>query len=68
MIVHGAADAATLPHHATDLLAAARRLGVDAELWMVPYAAHTWAVLVAPDEYGRRLAGFFGEHLGTPSG
>ncbi len=66
-IVHGAGDVYTRPHHAQDLYDAAVRAGVDAGLWIIPYAGHTWGPIVAPAEYERRLAAFFGEHLGGPT-
>ncbi|MGZ3631926.1 MAG: alpha/beta hydrolase [Candidatus Limnocylindrales bacterium] len=62
-IVHGAGDLATLPHHADDLYARAQREGVLAERWIVPFAGHTWEVVVAPAEYEQRLVAFFREHL-----
>ncbi len=66
-IVHGAGDVYTRPHHAQDLYDAAVRAGVDTQLWMIPYAGHTWGVLVAPEEYEKRLSTFFGTSLGGPS-
>jgi fermentation-respiration switch protein FrsA (DUF1100 family) len=63
-IVHGAADPATQPHHAQDLYAAAKASGVQVDApWIVPYAGHTWEVLVARAEYEQRLVAFFGAHV-----
>jgi hypothetical protein len=62
-IVHGAADSATPPHHADDLYARAQQTGVAAELWKVPYAGHTWEVVVDPVQYEQRLTAFFGAQL-----
>jgi fermentation-respiration switch protein FrsA (DUF1100 family) len=64
-VVHGVADRVTPAHHAQDIYNAARNAGVDAELWIVPFADHTWEVIVAREEYERRLAEFFSEYLGA---
>lgn len=62
-IVHGAADAVTPPHHAQELLDAAREAGVEVAAWIVPYAGHTWEVVVDPQGYEQRLDAFFRAHL-----
>jgi len=62
-IVHGEADQVTLPHHAVDLYRRAQESGVRAELWKVPYAGHTWEVVVDPVQYEQRLVAFFGAQL-----
>src|SRR5215213_1465118 len=61
-IAHGANDQATFVHHADDLYAAAEAAGLDVEMWVAPHAGHTAAYRMLPDEYERRLDGFFERH------
>ena len=63
-IVHGSLDGLIAPSHADALADAARRAGVQTERWLVADAGHVDAMLVHPEEYERRLGGFFGAALG----
>jgi dipeptidyl aminopeptidase/acylaminoacyl peptidase len=67
-IAHGAADAATPVHHAQDLDRAAREAGAVVDLWIVPFAGHTWEVVVDPAGYEQRLDAFFRRHIQRKSG
>lgn len=65
-IVHGAEDGLVDPHHAQDLAAAAAQGGTTVTPWIVEGAEHQWAVLVATDEYERRITSYFAGAIGTP--
>ncbi|MBL8290581.1 MAG: alpha/beta fold hydrolase [Bryobacterales bacterium] len=60
LLIHGARDASIRARHSRALHAAAH----GSQYWEIPEAAHTDAVLVARDEYRRRLA----EFLNAPPG
>lgn len=60
LLIHGEKDTA-VPYSQSQTLSGLLR-GAS-YLWIVPGAKHNQAVAVAPDEYGRRVAGFFDEHL-----
>ena len=60
MVVHGAADTLVPVAGAEAIYAAARG---DKELWIVPKADHVEAFATVPDEYSRRVTGFFERYL-----
>jgi pimeloyl-ACP methyl ester carboxylesterase len=60
LLIHGARDASIRARHSRALHAAAP----GSQYWEIPEAAHTDAVVVARDEYRRRLA----EFLNAPRG
>lgn len=60
LVIHGADDMLTDPESANRLYEAAPG---PKELWVVPYCDHACAPLVAPDEYKRRVNGFFARWL-----
>jgi uncharacterized protein len=62
-ISHGADDRSTYLHHAQELFDAAKAAEIDVEMWVLPGAGHTDAYWLVPDEYERRLDGFFGRTL-----
>lgn len=59
-VIHGADDALTDPQSATRIYDA---LQVPKELWIVPDCGHARAPEVAPEEYRRRVNGFFRKAL-----
>lgn len=66
-ITHGEADERVKIEWARDLAEVVRAHGGSVGLWIVPGAGHVEAARLHPDEYERRLAGFFGAALGgTP--
>jgi dipeptidyl aminopeptidase/acylaminoacyl peptidase len=64
MLIHGEQDALIPVEQAYELrefaLAAGNR---DVELWVVPLANHVGAIGALREEYVRRVAAFFDEHL-----
>ena len=63
-ITHGEADDVIDVRHGHELVVAARAGGTTPDTWFVPSSGHTLAMLDLPDEYERRLVGFFREALG----
>jgi uncharacterized protein len=59
LLIHGAADTHIAPSNSQDLFKAARD---HAELWIVPRAEHCGASSVQPEEFRRRVVGWFAEH------
>jgi len=64
-IVHGALDGLIDVSHAERLVEAAGSAGVLTDRWVVADAGHVDAVLVHPEEYERRLGGFFKTAFGS---
>jgi len=64
-IVHGALDGLIDVSHAETLAEAAGSAGVLTDRWVVADAGHVDAMLVHPEEYERRLGGFFRTALGS---
>lgn len=62
LLIHGEADSEIPVAHARMLFAAAPP-GV-AELWIIPQAEHGAVLAVSPEEYRRRVLGFFRRTLG----
>lgn len=58
LLIHGQADRLTPPSHSERLAAANSRNC----LWLVPNALHTGASAAAPEEFRRRVLGWFEEH------
>jgi pimeloyl-ACP methyl ester carboxylesterase len=58
LLIHGSADELTPATHSQALAAANR----NAVLWLVPDAGHTAAAAVVPDEFRRRVLGWFDSH------
>ncbi|HVX29853.1 MAG TPA: alpha/beta hydrolase [Nitrolancea sp.] len=61
LIIHGLSDSAVPPDNSERNYAAA---GEPKEIWWVPDADHVRAFEVDPDEYKRRVTGFFVKSLG----
>jgi len=59
LLIHGLNDRNIPPYH-SDLIEAANPGSVA--LWKVPGAVHTGAAKAAPEEFSRRVLGWFGEH------
>jgi pimeloyl-ACP methyl ester carboxylesterase len=59
LLIHGLNDRNIPPYH-SDLIEAANPGSVV--LWKVPGAVHTGAAKAAPEEFSRRVLGWFGEH------
>ena len=64
-IAHGAVDEATFVSHAYALAETARSAGVRMDQWIVAEAGHVEAMFLHPEEYERRLEGFFGMALNS---
>jgi dipeptidyl aminopeptidase/acylaminoacyl peptidase len=64
LLVHGEADRDVPAEHSRQIAAAAARAGVPLETWFVPNASHCQAYFLDRPGYCRRVAGFFGRHLG----
>jgi dipeptidyl aminopeptidase/acylaminoacyl peptidase len=64
-IAHGALDGRTYVSHADALAEAAESAGVRTDQWIVPEAGHVEAMFLHPEEYERRLDGFFGTAFGS---
>jgi uncharacterized protein len=64
LLIHGLNDINIPPYH-SDLIRA--RNPSDVEVWKVPGAAHTAAHNVAPQEFERRVLGWFEEHSTNPT-
>src|SRR5271165_504987 len=60
LLIHGAKDTRTPVWH-SKLLAAENPGSV--ELWVVPGAEHVESIVFAPDEYRRRVLGWFADHV-----
>jgi uncharacterized protein len=58
LLIHGEQDINILPWHSVELAHA----DAHAQLWLVPHAEHTGAWSTAPQEFERRVLGFFAEH------
>jgi dipeptidyl aminopeptidase/acylaminoacyl peptidase len=58
LLIHGLADVKIPPAHSRAIAAAAP----SAELWLVPGAKHIAASIAAPEEYRRRVLGWFAAH------
>ncbi|MBI4235838.1 MAG: alpha/beta fold hydrolase [Chloroflexi bacterium] len=65
LLVHGEADARITPAHSQRLKAAARDAAT--ELWLVPGTEHADASKTQPEEYVRRVGGYFSARFATPS-
>jgi fermentation-respiration switch protein FrsA (DUF1100 family) len=63
-IVHGALDGLIDVSHAETLAEAAGSAGVRTDRWIVAEAGHVDAMLLHPEEYERRLSGFFATAFG----
>jgi uncharacterized protein len=59
LLIHGADDHNIPPRHSERIL---RSRPDRTEIWRVPGADHCGAISVAPDEFARRLLGFYGQH------
>ncbi|MGH9522117.1 MAG: alpha/beta hydrolase [Terriglobales bacterium] len=59
LLIHGAADTHIAPANSQALFNAARD---HAELWIVPRAEHCGASSVQPEEFHRRVVGWFDSH------
>ena len=59
LLIHGGSDRNIPPYHSKEIQA---RNPANTVLWMVPGAVHTGAHQAAPDEFERRVLGWFGEH------
>jgi len=64
-IAHGAMDGRTYVSHADALAEAARSAGVRTDRWIVAEAGHVEAMFLHPEEYERRLEGFFRAAFGS---
>jgi len=64
-IVHGTLDGLIDVSHAEILARAARSAGVLTDRWIVAEAGHVDAMLLYPEEYERRLGGFFRTAFGS---
>ena len=64
-LTHGLADTRIGAHHGKRIAALAAEGGHEIETWFVPDADHLEAMLTMPDEYARRLCGFFRGALGA---
>ena len=62
-VTHGTADTRLDVRYADQLIEAGRASGALVESWIVPDSGHATAIVDAPGEYERRLAGFFGRTL-----
>jgi dipeptidyl aminopeptidase/acylaminoacyl peptidase len=62
LLIHGLDDFRT-PHSNSEELA---RANPRDSLWLVPNAQHTGASAAAPQEFRRRVLGWFAEHTRTP--
>jgi dipeptidyl aminopeptidase/acylaminoacyl peptidase len=60
LLIHGLEDTNIYPVHSRIL--ASRNQAV--KLWLVPGAKHTGAFAVSPEEFQRRVLGWFSEHAG----
>jgi len=58
LLIHGLKDTRTPPSNSRELAAA----NPSDPLWLVPGADHTQASSVAPEEFRRRVLGWFAEH------
>ena len=58
LLIHGLTDSRTPPSHSLKLAAANPK---DA-LWLVPNTGHTQASTIRPEEFGKRVLGFFADH------
>jgi dipeptidyl aminopeptidase/acylaminoacyl peptidase len=67
-LLQGANDPTLKPRYLDELAAAIRAAGGTVDPWLVPGAGHTQAHFLYPDEYERRLVGFFGPALGGTAG
>jgi fermentation-respiration switch protein FrsA (DUF1100 family) len=63
-ITHGLADQRLSVRYAYELAAGVAAHGQVADLWIVPGAGHTEALVLHPAEYERRMTEFFLEALG----
>jgi fermentation-respiration switch protein FrsA (DUF1100 family) len=63
LMIHGGGDTYIKPHMARTLADKARE---PKELWMVEGAKHNQALLLAGDDYQRRVTDFFNRHLAVP--
>lgn len=63
-LTHGDRDGRVSVRYASVLADRIRADGGRVETWIVPGAGHTEAMLLHPDEYERRLVGFFRAELG----
>jgi pimeloyl-ACP methyl ester carboxylesterase len=58
LLIHGLNDSRTPPSQSQELAAA----NPGDPLWLVPHAVHIRASIVEPDEFRRRVLGWFAEH------
>jgi fermentation-respiration switch protein FrsA (DUF1100 family) len=61
LLIHGLKDSRTPPSNSEKLASASPRN----PLWLVPNALHTGAAAAEPDEFRRRVLGWFAEHRST---
>jgi uncharacterized protein len=59
LLIHGSADTNIYPAHSEALV---KRNPEHITLWLVPGARHTAAFGTAPEEFRRRVLGWFSEH------
>jgi dipeptidyl aminopeptidase/acylaminoacyl peptidase len=64
LLIHGEADRDVPAEHSRQIAAAAERAGVPLETWFVREAGHCQAYFLDRPAYCRRVAAFFGRHLG----
>ena len=62
LLIHGMADSLPSPSNSETLFAAARD---PKELWLLEGSRHVAGIIDYPEEYCRRVVGFFDTHLGT---
>ena len=58
LLIHGLSDLRTPPYNSEKLASA----NPQNQLWLVPRALHTGAMAAEPDEFRRRVLGWFAEH------
>jgi pimeloyl-ACP methyl ester carboxylesterase len=60
LLIHGLADE-NIPSNQSERIRAGN--SADINLWEVPGAGHCGAVSVAPDQFNKRVLGWFWEHV-----
>jgi len=63
-VIHGEADRRLSVQFGRDLAEAAKAADATVEAWFIPDAEHVAAMFLYPDEYERRLVGFFDAAFG----
>jgi dipeptidyl aminopeptidase/acylaminoacyl peptidase len=62
LLIHGLKDTNLPPRHSEMILARSRARGADVELWEPATAGHTGAASTEPQEFERRVIGWFESH------